>query len=64
MPYVMSYDTRPLLTLEEKERFFEEVVDSNTVLFLEHDPVHECIRLTKDDRGRYVIAEHLSLQNV
>lgn len=64
MPYVMSYDTRPLLTLEEKERFFEEVVDTNTVLFLEHDPVHECIRLSKDDRGRYVIAEHLSLQNV
>ncbi len=64
MPYVMSYDTRPLLTLEEKERFFAEVVGQNYVLFLEHDPSHECIRLTKDDRNRYIISEYLSLQNL
>ncbi|HLF65090.1 MAG TPA: MBL fold metallo-hydrolase [Saprospiraceae bacterium] len=64
MPYVMSYDTRPLLTLEEKERFFVEVIEGNFVLFLEHDPVNECIRLTKDERGRYVISEYLSLQGL
>jgi glyoxylase-like metal-dependent hydrolase (beta-lactamase superfamily II) len=64
MPYVMSYDVRPLVTLEEKARFFQEATEQNYVLFLEHDPANECIRLEKDDRGRYVIAESLTLKNM
>lgn len=51
LPYVMSYDTRPLLTLEEKERFLFEAAERNHILFFEHDPVHECCTLTKTERG-------------
>lgn len=64
MPYVMSYDTRPLLTLEEKERFFDETVQRGDVLFFEHDPKHECIRLKKDERGKFVVDEYLNLQDI
>ena len=62
MPYVMSYDIRPLTTLEEKHAFFEEVVENGYVLFLEHDPITECITLKQNDRGRFEIDRKMTLQ--
>src|SRR5690606_20821731 len=37
LPYVMGYDTRPLLTLSEKSRFLEVAVKNAYYMFLEHD---------------------------
>jgi glyoxylase-like metal-dependent hydrolase (beta-lactamase superfamily II) len=51
LPYVMAYDTRPLISLEEKEKFLNEAVDNNYVLFFEHDPVNECCALVRTERG-------------
>lgn len=51
LPYVMAYDTRPLLTLEEKSKFLNKAVENNLVLFFEHDPVNECGVLIASDRG-------------
>lgn len=51
LPYVMAYDTRPLLTLEEKAKFLEEAAAGEYVLFLEHDPVHECCTVKKTEKG-------------
>lgn len=51
LPYVMGYDTRPLLTLSEKAAFLKEAADKGWVLFLEHDPVHECCTVKHTDRG-------------
>jgi len=51
LPYVMGYDTRPLLTLEEKEKFLNEAADNGYILFLEHDPIHECCTLKRTERG-------------
>lgn len=51
MPYVMAYDTRPLLTLKEKRAFLDEALEKNYVLFFEHDPETECCDLTMTDRG-------------
>ncbi len=42
IPYVMGYDTRPLITMEEKDQFLREAAEKNYVLFFEHDPVVEC----------------------
>jgi glyoxylase-like metal-dependent hydrolase (beta-lactamase superfamily II) len=42
LPFVMGYDTRPLLTLDEKKAFLDEAVEKNYVLFLEHDAYNEC----------------------
>ncbi len=61
MPYVMSYDIRPLDTLQEKRSFFDEAIDGNYILFLEHDPVTECIILGRDERGRYQLKDRLTL---
>src|SRR5258706_6365463 len=51
LPYVMGYDTRPLLTLEEKGRFLNEAADEKYVLFFEHDPVNECCTVQRTERG-------------
>jgi len=51
MPYVMSYDTRPLLTLEDKKRFFAEAVANDYILFFEHDLYNECCTLQETPKG-------------
>ncbi len=51
LPYVMGYDTRPLITLKEKAAFLNEAVNNNYILFFEHDPVHECCTLKHTEKG-------------
>ena len=51
LPYVMGYDTRPLITLEEKERFLKEAAANNYILFFEHDPVNECCTVKETEKG-------------
>lgn len=51
LPYVMGYDTRPLLTLQEKQAFLEEAARENYVLFLEHDPNYSCCTVKMTDKG-------------
>jgi glyoxylase-like metal-dependent hydrolase (beta-lactamase superfamily II) len=51
MPWVMAYDMRPLDTLHEKRKFLTIAAEQNWILFLEHDPAHECCRLQQTERG-------------
>lgn len=51
LPYVMGYDTRPLITLEEKKLFLNEAADKGYILFLEHDPINECCTVKHTDKG-------------
>ena len=54
MPWVMAYDTRPLLTLTDKERFFKDAVDNNYILFFEHDLYNEVCTLKDTPKGTRV----------
>ncbi|MEL7119830.1 MAG: MBL fold metallo-hydrolase [Bacteroidota bacterium] len=56
MPYVMSYDVRPLLTLEEKGKILTEAYEQQQTLIFEHDPKVAMGKITKNDRGRFVMA--------
>jgi len=51
LPYVVGYDTRPLLTLPEKEKFMNTAADNNYYLFLEHDAHNEIITVEKTEKG-------------
>lgn len=51
LPYVMGYDTRPLLTLTEKEQFLNTAADGEFILFLEHDSVNECCTVEHTEKG-------------
>ena len=61
LPYVMSYDIRPLDTLAEKELFLKRAVNEEWTLFFEHDPEFECGQIAQNDRGRYYVHNTLSL---
>jgi hypothetical protein len=51
LAYVMGYDTRPLITLTEKEIFLKEAADNEYVLVLEHDSVNECCTVQHTEKG-------------
>lgn len=51
LPYVMGYDTRPLLTMPEKSKFLSAAADNSYYLFLEHDAQNEIITVQNTDKG-------------
>ena len=51
VPYVMGYDTRPLLTMPEKTKFMNAAAENNYYLFLQHDAHNEIITVEKTERG-------------
>ena len=51
LPYVMGYDMFPLTTLNEKQRFLQEALDNNYILFFEHDPQVECCSVQLTEKG-------------
>ncbi len=63
LPYVMAYDTRPLLTLEEKAVFLEDAIRENYILFFEHDPLNECGLLERTERG-FKLKETVKLHEI
>ena len=63
LPYVMGYDTRPLLTLQEKAAFLNTAVEKEYLLFFEHDPYHQLCTLKATEKG-VRLAELYSFEEV
>ncbi|MBK6482955.1 MAG: MBL fold metallo-hydrolase [Chitinophagales bacterium] len=63
IPYVMAYDIRPLISLQEKETFLNMAYANNYSLFFEHDPKIELCNLVKTDRG-IRMGEAITLQDL
>lgn len=63
LPYVMGYDTRPLITIEEKGKFLQKAAEENFVLFLEHDSVNECCTVQPTEKG-VRLGETLLLEDI
>lgn len=51
LPYVMGYDTRPLLTMPEKSKFLNAAADNKYYLFMEHDAHNEIITVQNTEKG-------------
>lgn len=51
LAFVMGYDTRPLITMDEKSSFLQQAVAEEYVLFFEHDSVNECCTLHRTEKG-------------
>ncbi|MGB6083034.1 MBL fold metallo-hydrolase [Moheibacter sp.] len=49
--YVMGYDTRPLLTMQEKGDFLEKAVQEDYLFFFEHDPYRELATVSRTEKG-------------
>ncbi len=51
LPWIMAYDLRPLMTLQEKRLILKEAVENDWVLFFEHDPLIEAARVIEGEKG-------------
>lgn len=51
IPYVMGYDIRPLVTMGERNSYWNEIVEKEYILFFEHDPINECCTLQHTEKG-------------
>lgn len=51
LAYVASYDVRPLLAMEEKERFLKQALAEDWTLFFEHDPTIASAKLELTEKG-------------
>lgn len=63
MPYVMSYDLRPLHTMEEKARILQAAEEEGHYLLFEHDPATSCLSVHKDERGRIVPKDAIDIES-
>ncbi len=51
LPYIMGYDMKPLITLDEKEKFLKLAADNKYYLFLEHDAYNPVITVKHTEKG-------------
>lgn len=51
IPWVMSYDMRPLQTMEEKQSVLQQAVTGQWILLFEHDPVYEAALVEQTEKG-------------
>lgn len=63
-PYIASYDMFPLLTMHEKTCFLEEALAKDFILFFEHDALVECCTLRKNEKGKVVIKDCFSIEDL
>lgn len=63
MPWIMGYDTRPLITLEDKTRFYRDAIENDYILFFEHDLYNECCSLERTAKG-IIVRETFRLESV
>lgn len=49
--YVMAYDVRPLVTMDEKARFLTQAAAEGWILVSDHDPVHEAYTVQATEKG-------------
>jgi len=59
-PYVMAYDLRPLVTIEEKKKILGQAYEEKTILIFEHDPVVEAATVKAAEKG-FVVDEKVAV---
>jgi len=64
LPYVMAYDVRPLVTMEEKTVILTEAAREKQALFFEHDPVAEAGLVFQDAKGRILLERASNLADL
>jgi glyoxylase-like metal-dependent hydrolase (beta-lactamase superfamily II) len=61
LPYIMGYDLFPLDTLADKKRYLSRACDEKWLVAFEHDPYCDVCTLKRDEKGRVVKHEELSI---
>lgn len=50
LKWISAYDLYPVMSMEEKAKFFKEAFEDNYILFFEHDTQFECATLRWDEK--------------
>jgi glyoxylase-like metal-dependent hydrolase (beta-lactamase superfamily II) len=61
--WLASYDLFPVTAMEEKERFLNDAVKNNFILFFEHDYYTECVTVEKNEKG-FKLKDKIDLQSI
>ncbi|MDQ3140694.1 MAG: MBL fold metallo-hydrolase [Bacteroidota bacterium] len=61
IPFIMSYDVRPLVSIAEKHKFLIDAIDKDQIFILEHDPKFPCCKVGRNEHGRFVIQDYPTL---
>lgn len=51
IPWIMAYDNNPLVTMNEKNRFYPQAIQENWILFFEHDPFCKAATIQLKENG-------------
>jgi glyoxylase-like metal-dependent hydrolase (beta-lactamase superfamily II) len=51
LPYIMGFDLRPLVTLEDKRKNLNTALDQNWMIFFEHDPAVTLGTVIRNEKG-------------
>jgi glyoxylase-like metal-dependent hydrolase (beta-lactamase superfamily II) len=51
VPFVMSYDIAPLVTMTEKDHFLNRAITEDLILLFDHDVENQAAKIIKTDRG-------------
>jgi glyoxylase-like metal-dependent hydrolase (beta-lactamase superfamily II) len=51
LSWVCGFDTRPLVSMDERNKFLREAIQNNYCLFFEHDILTECCTLIETEKG-------------
>ena len=62
--WVIGYDTRPLLTMEEKTLLLKTAAEEEWVLFFEHDAQNACCTVEQTDKGVRLLEKAPSLEQL
>ena len=63
LPWIMSYDLQPMVTLKEKEKILTLAAAENWILLYEHDPEIIASRIFKNEKG-FQCGEKILVKNV
>jgi glyoxylase-like metal-dependent hydrolase (beta-lactamase superfamily II) len=58
--YIMGYDIRPLVTLEDKKKYLKRAYEEGWILMFEHDPADTAVKLEMSEKG-YIRGETIQL---
>jgi glyoxylase-like metal-dependent hydrolase (beta-lactamase superfamily II) len=61
LPWIMAYDLRPLVTLEEKRKILHKAVDAGWIIFFEHDATVAAARVGRTDKGEICLGEPVEI---
>jgi len=61
VPWVMSYDLQPILTMQEKVGLLSRAANEGWILVMEHDPVHPAVTVGREE-DRFVRSETVRIE--